>query len=70
MAAKGLLPQSQRLASKTSQGVPLLATLVTGVVILLTFLLGGIDTVAPILTMFFLITYSAINLVVSIEQNL
>ncbi|USN54297.1 MAG: hypothetical protein H6765_07125 [Candidatus Peribacteria bacterium] len=36
----------------------------------MTFLLGGINQVAPILTMFFLITYSAINIVVFTEQSL
>jgi amino acid transporter len=46
-------------------GVPLLASLA---VALAAVLLGGIDAVAPVLTMFFLTTYGMVNLVAGVEN--
>lgn len=52
------------------QGEPRRALIFTSLVILSALLLGSLDAIAPILTMFFLITYAMINLVVFLEQSL
>jgi hypothetical protein len=44
--------------------------LVTGLLIFLTMLLRNINAVAPLATLFFLVTYAMINIVVIIEQRL
>jgi solute carrier family 12 (sodium/potassium/chloride transporter), member 2 len=65
-----ILPYSSWFAKKTVKGEPLHAMLFTSVIILFCLLIGSLDTIAPILTMFFLITYAMLNLVVFIEQSL
>ena len=44
--------------------------IVTGIMIFVTMLLRDLNAVAPLVTLFFLITYAMINIVVIIEQNL
>jgi hypothetical protein len=44
--------------------------IVTGALVFLTMLLRDLNAVAPLVTMFFLITYAMLNVVVIIEQNL
>jgi len=44
--------------------------LVTGILIFLTLMLRNLNAVAPLVTLFFLITYAMINIVVIIEQRL
>jgi solute carrier family 12 (sodium/potassium/chloride transporter), member 2 len=65
-----ILPYSSWFAKKTARGEPLHAMLFTSGLILICLSLGSLDTIAPILTMFFLITYAMLNLVVFIEQSL
>ncbi|NNM17432.1 MAG: Na-K-Cl cotransporter, partial [Croceitalea sp.] len=43
---------------------------ITGILIFATMLLRNINAIAPLVTLFFLITYAMINIVVIIEQNL
>ncbi len=57
--------------SKISEGgEPRNAIMLTGGIVLLTLLVRDLNTIAPLITMFFLITYMMINLVVSIEQRM
>ena len=70
MGEHKVLPLSKFLAWQNSSGQPRNAMLVTGVLIFLTMLLRNINAIAPLVTLFFLITYAMINIVVIIEQNL
>jgi len=57
-------------AKKSKSGEPRNATLFTVGIIAATLAVGSLDAVAPVLTMFFLISYAMINLVVFVEQYL
>jgi len=66
----GILPKSEWFSQKTDRGEPRNAILFTGAIVLGAIMLRNLNSVAPLITMFFLITYSMINVVVFIEQNL
>ncbi len=70
----GVLPGGTWLAQESKSGVPRHATLLTGGIALLTLLFGllfgGLNAVAPLMTMFFLVVYAALNGVVLLEQIL
>lgn len=74
LALHGLLPYSKTFAQETPAGEPRQALIMTGGIGLLALLFalaaGGLDAVAGIITMFFLITYGMLNVVVLIEQTL
>ena len=70
MGEHKVLPFSGFLAGQSANGQPRNAMLVTGILIFATLLLRNINAVAPLVTLFFLITYAMINIVVIIEQNL
>jgi solute carrier family 12 (sodium/potassium/chloride transporter), member 2 len=70
MAAKGLFPGNKYLAKKTKSEIPQYAILLSGILIILTLLVGNLNAVAPIITMFFLLTYAIVNVVVFIEQSI
>jgi len=70
MGEHKVLPFSAFLAGKSANGQPRNAMLVTGILIFTTLLLRNLNAVAPLVTLFFLITYAMINIVVIIEQNL
>jgi len=75
LAQHSILPFSDYLAQETEQGEPRQALFATGVIGFITLLIalasgGGLNAVASIITMFFLITYGMLNLVVLIEQML
>ncbi|NAY90912.1 amino acid permease [Muricauda sp. JGD-17] len=70
MGEHKVLPFSNFLSGQSSNGQPRNAMLVTGILIFTTLLLRNINAVAPLVTLFFLITYAMINIVVIIEQNL
>ena len=65
-----ILPMSSFFAGKDSNGEPRNATLFVTVLIVLGLTLGTLDSIAPLLTMFFLIAYSIINLAVFSEMAL
>lgn len=50
-----------------NRSIPRIAILTTSLIALCGLLLGGIDRLAPILTMFFLLSYSMLNLATSLE---
>ncbi len=64
-----ILPKS-KFFEKTHGSEPRNAVLFTGLAVGLSLLFGNLNTIAPVLTMFFLITYAAINLSVFLEQSL
>lgn len=70
LAESGVLPGAKGLTERTRKGEPRNAVIVTGVIVLLTLMLRDLNTVAPLITMFFLITYAMINVVVLVEQSL
>lgn len=74
LGVHGVLPFGHIFAQETEDGEPRQAMLATGVVALLAILFamagGGLNAIAPLITMFFLITYLMLNAVVLIEQTL
>lgn len=74
IAQHGVLPNGEFLARQTAAGEPRPAMYVTGLIGILTIIFGlsggGLNTIAPLMTMFFLITYAVLNGVVMIEQML
>ncbi|WP_265240982.1 amino acid permease [Muriicola sp. Z0-33] len=70
MGEHKVLPFSKFLAGQSSNGQPRNAMMITGILIFLTLLLRNLNAVAPLVTLFFLITYAMINIVVIIEQKL
>ncbi|MCP4168777.1 MAG: Na-K-Cl cotransporter [Chloroflexi bacterium] len=74
MAEHEVVPFSRILARKTESGEPRVAMLLTigiGIATLLFGLSGaGLNQIAPLMTMFFLITYAVLNGVVLLEQSL
>ena len=74
LAIHRVLPMSRMFAHETEKGEPRPAMIATGIIALLALLIavsgGGLDAVASIITMFFLITYAMLNVVVLIEQSL
>ncbi|WP_430933708.1 amino acid permease [Saccharicrinis sp. 156] len=70
LGEKRILPQSQRLAKLSSKGEPVNAMLITAVIVIIGIFLRNLNTIAPILTMFFMITYAMVNIVALVEQSL
>ncbi len=70
LAEQNIVPRSDWLGRATSGGHPRNASLVTGVLVAATLLLGSLDAVAVFITMFFLLIYLMINVVITIEQGL
>ena len=70
MGEHQVLPRSKFLAGTSANGQPRNAMIVTGILIFATMLLRNLNAVAPLVTLFFLVTYAMINIVVIIEQNL
>ena len=63
-------PFSSFFAMTSKAGEPRNAILITGVIVEISLLLGKLNTIAPLLTMFFLITYAMVNIVVAIEKSI
>ena len=70
MGQHHVLPKSNWLKVQDKSGQPRNAMLITGVLIFVSMLLRDLNAVAPLVTMFFLITYAMLNVVVIIEQRL
>lgn len=65
-----ILPRGRWLAQRTPAGDPRHALYVTAGIVLIGLLLRDLNTIAPLITMFFLITYAMINFVVFVEGRL
>lgn len=69
LASHGVVP-FQKVLCKEVDGEPRNATIFTGALALVALLLGDLNAIAQILTMFFLVIYFMINLVLFIEHRL
>jgi solute carrier family 12 (sodium/potassium/chloride transporter), member 2 len=65
-----ILPRGAWLAQRTPKGEPRHAVYVTAGIVIAALLLRDLNTIAPLITMFFLITYAMINFVVFVEGRL
>ncbi len=65
-----ILPFSDVMTELTDKGEPRNATLFTGGIVAILLLVGSLDSIAQVLTIFFLITYMMINVSVFIENFL
>ncbi|MFC1561678.1 amino acid permease [candidate division KSB1 bacterium] len=65
-----VLPFSVYFARKYKNGEPLISLFFTIALIEISIVMTDLNTIAPLLTMFFLITYGMVNLVVVIEQGI
>lgn len=70
LGQKNILPRSRFFAKVGTNGEPRNAIFFTMVVVIISLLFRDLNTIAPLITMFFLITYAMINVVVLIEQSL
>ena len=74
MATHNVVPFGKVLAQETALGEPRQAMILTGLIAIGTLLFGlsgnGLNEIAPLMTMFFLITYVVLNAVVLLEQSL
>lgn len=69
MGQNRIVPFSAQLASQV-RGEPRNASIVTGVLTLACIMVRDLNAIAPLVTMFFLITYCMINVVVLLEGSL
>lgn len=65
-----ILPKSKFFSQTNQKGEPQSAILFTAVIVFVSLLTRDLNAIAPLITMFFLITYAMINVVVLIEQSL
>ena len=70
LAQHGIIPRGRWLGKRSRMGEPRNAILVTGGIVLLGLMLRDLNAIAPLITLFFLITYAMINVVVFTEQSL
>jgi solute carrier family 12 sodium/potassium/chloride transporter 2 len=70
MAEHRSMPRSDWLAKKAANGEPRNAVLVTALLSFICLMARDLNAIAPLVTMFFLITYFMINVVLLIENSL
>lgn len=72
LARDGVLPQSMKILGKGSgpNDEPRIGTIVTFFVSLAAVLLGNLNVIAPVLSMFFLTTYGVLNITAGLERFL
>jgi solute carrier family 12 (sodium/potassium/chloride transporter), member 2 len=70
LAAQKTAPFANFFKQKTKSNEPRNAMMFTGVVIIISLVFGNLDFLATLITMFFLITYGILNLVVFIQQSM
>lgn len=70
LGEKNILPKSEKLAQTSKKGEPVNAMIVTAMIVLFGISLRDLNTIAPLLTMFFMITYAMVNIVALVEQSL
>lgn len=70
LAEQGVVPGASVFASVDDRGEPRNATLLTAGIVVLALLLRDLNAIAPLITMFFLITYAMLNVVVVLEKRL
>ena len=70
MGSDKVIPFYKTFARKTKAGEPVPAIIFTSAAILVSLVLGDLNTIAPLLTMFFLITYATINVAVALQLGI
>ncbi len=70
LAANHTIPFPKFFTKKSKSGEPRNAIIFTGFLILIPLLLGDFNALATLITMFFLVTYGILNLVVYIQQSM
>lgn len=68
LAENRVVPFGKRLSSVNQKGEPINAIVITAAISLLVIVMGNLNSLAELLTMFFLTTYAMINIVVFLEQ--
>ena len=69
MGEHRIVPAADWTAKLTKKGEPRNAMLVTGAIVFAAILLRDLNALAPLITLFFLITYLMLNVVLVIEQS-
>ena len=70
MGMDKVIPFFRFFAKRSDKGEPVYSIIFTSIAILVSLLLGDLNTIAPLLTMFFLITYATINLAVALQLGI
>lgn len=70
LAEQKTVPAYRFFAEKSKSNEPRNAIIFTGIIIEIALIMGNLDFLASLITMFFLITYGMLNLVVFIEQGM
>ena len=70
LAKQNSIPYSKYFDKLSSNHEPRNAIIFTGVIVVTSLLLGDLNTLATLITLFFLITYGMLNLVVFIQQGM
>lgn len=70
LGEKRIIPRGAQISKLSKRGEPINAMLITAIVVILGISLRNLNTIAPLLTMFFMITYAMVNVVAFIEQSL
>ena len=70
LSRDGLVPGGDTFTKVAKNGEPRRGMLLTGVIVAVAILARDLNVMAPLITMFFLITYAVINLVMLIESSL
>jgi len=70
LAEQKTVPSHKFFSRKTEGNEPRNAVVFTGVIIALALTFGNLDALASLITMFFLITYGMLNLVVFLQQSM
>ncbi|MFA6809225.1 MAG: amino acid permease, partial [Eubacteriales bacterium] len=68
LADDRLVPFSRQLGTKAKNGEPRNAVIISSIISLAVLMVGNLNMLASLLTLFFLMTYGTINLAVLIEQ--
>ena len=70
LAEQKTVPFYATFAAKSANNEPRNAIIFTGAIVIVAVLLGNLNALATLITMFFLITYGVLNLVVFIQQSM
>ena len=70
LARDEVIPQGHWIARLSSNGEPRRGLLLSRLVVLIALMVRDLNAIAPLITMFFLITYATLNLVVLLESQL
>ncbi len=70
LAEQDTVPFSEILAKKNTRNEPLNAIILTGGAVAIAIVVGNLNALATLITLFFLITYGSLNLIVFIQQSM